>query len=59
MKESIVMNVQEVAEALQVPEPKAYQIIRKINRELEEKGYITVRGKVNREYFYKRVCCNE
>ena len=51
MKESIVMNVQEVAEALQVSEPKAYQIIREINQELEEKGYITVRGKVNRDYF--------
>ena len=31
MKESIVMNVQEVAEALQVSELKAYQIIREIN----------------------------
>ena len=59
MKESIVMNVQEVAEALQVSEPKAYQIIREINQELEEKGYITVRGNVNRDYFYKRVCCND
>ena len=59
MKESIVMNVQEVAEALQVSEPKAYQLIRKINQELEEKEYITGRGKVNRDYFYKRVCCND
>lgn len=44
----------EVQILLGVAETKAYQIIRQLNRELEEKGYITVKGKVSRRYFNER-----
>ena len=33
----------------------AYKIIRKLNQELSDKGFITVTGRVNREYFNERV----
>lgn len=33
---------------------KAYQVIRELNKELEEQGYITIAGKVPKEYFEKR-----
>lgn len=33
----------------------AYKIIRKLNRELEEKGAITVQGKVSRSYLIERM----
>lgn len=33
----------------------AYKIIRKLNQELSDKGFITVTGRVNREYFDERV----
>ena len=32
-----------------------YKIIRKLNRELEEKGAITVQGKVSRSYLIERM----
>lgn len=48
------MRVNEVAEALEVSVPYAYKIIRKLNEELESEGYLTVKGRVNRDYFYER-----
>lgn len=49
-----LMGVKEVQQALGVCEPKAYQIIRELNAELEKKGYLTVRGKVSEKYFQER-----
>lgn len=49
------MRVNEVAEALKVSVPYAYKIIRKLNEELESEGYLTVKGRVNRDYFYERI----
>ena len=49
------MRVNEVAEALEVSVPYAYKIIRKLNEELESEGYLTVKGRVNRDYFYERI----
>ena len=48
------MKVNEVAEELEVSVPYAYKIIRKLNEELEGKGYLTVKGRINRDYFYER-----
>ena len=42
-----------------VSEGKAYEIIRMLNAELKEKGYIVVRGKVNTKYFFKKLIYNE
>lgn len=49
------MRVNEVAEALGVSVPYAYKIIRKLNEELESEGYLTVKGRVNSDYFYERI----
>lgn len=38
---------------------KAYAIIRQLNAELEEKGVMTVQGRVNRKYFLKRFGLDE
>ncbi len=37
-----------------VSESKSYQLIRKMNDELSEKGFLTVRGKVPRAYLEER-----
>jgi len=50
------MNVTQVMEELQVSRAKAYKIIAGLNREMEDSGYITVRGRVNTEYFRERCC---
>lgn len=47
-------TAQELAELLGVSESKAYQYIKQMNAELTQKGFLTVRGKVPREYADKR-----
>ena len=32
------------------------EIMRKLNAELDEQGYITVSGRINRKYFMERTC---
>lgn len=49
------VTVDEVVNVLGVCQSKAYRIIQNLNKELDEKGYITVRGKVSRKYFEERV----
>ena len=48
------IRVDEVAKELEISESHAYKIMRILNRELEAKGYITVAGRVNRQYFNER-----
>ena len=59
MTDKMFMEVQDVTEMLNVSEGKAYEIIRMLNAELKEKGYIVVRGKVNTKYFFKKLIYNE
>ena len=49
------IGAKEVAEILGVSDGKAYSVIRELNKELKERGYITVSGKVSRIFFQERV----
>ena len=55
MEEKKFIRVDEVARVLDISESHAYKIMRKLNRELEEKGFITVAGRINRQYFNERL----
>lgn len=44
----------EVAEDFEVSESKAYMIIKELNEELQQQGYITVAGRVSRKYYLER-----
>ena len=46
---------EEVAQELSVSKPYAYKLIRQLNEELKEKGFITISGRVTRQYFYERL----
>ena len=50
------MRVEEVAKTLDISEAYAYKIIRQLNKELKEKGMITIAGRVSRQYFLERLC---
>lgn len=50
------MRVEEVAQELGISASHAYKIMRRLNRELEEKGIITIAGRLNRQYFMERMC---
>ena len=41
----------EVAKALGISEGKAYEILRELNKQLKDQGYIVVAGRVPRRYF--------
>ncbi len=49
------MDVEDVKEVLEVSDGKAYQIIRMLNQELKEQGYMVVQGKINTKYFLKKL----
>lgn len=49
------IRAEEVAEIMEISVPYAYKIIKQLNEELDAKGYITITGRVNREYFNERV----
>ena len=48
-------TAKEVAEMLGICVSSAYKVIRQLNTELNDKGYITVTGKVSRAYFDEKV----
>lgn len=49
------MRAEEVARELEVSRSYAYRLIRQLNAELREKGYMTIAGRVNRQYFKERL----
>ena len=53
--EKYYLTVDDVATMLNVSRAKAYQIIRILNKQLEEQGKITIRGRANRKYFEKQM----
>ncbi len=55
MASNSFMRVEEVAEELGVSISYAYKVIRRLNDELKEKGFVTIAGRVNRQYFNERV----
>jgi len=50
-----LISATEVAEICQVKQSKAYNIIRQINYEMESKGYVVIKGRVNRDYLFERL----
>ena len=55
MQESLMYTAQEVATMLSISASTAYKIIQRLNAELEQQGKITIRGKINRRYFDKKM----
>lgn len=56
MESTSFMRVDEVAQKLGVSKSYAYKIVRKLNTELKEKGFMTISGRVNKQYFMERTC---
>ena len=48
------IRAEEGAKELDVSKPYAYKLIRQLNEELKSKGFITISGRVNRQYFNER-----
>ena len=52
---NIFANANDVSALLGVSRTKAYQIIRNLNKELANKGFITINGKVLWRYLNERL----
>ena len=50
------LRVDEVAEILGISRSYAYKIVQKLNAELKEQGFITIAGRVNKQYFLEKTC---
>ena len=49
-----MIRAEEVAERLGIPRTSACTVIKELNRELADKGYMTVTGRVSKDYFEQR-----
>ena len=50
------MRVEDVAEVLGVSKSFAYKVMKKLNGELKAQGYVTIAGRVNKQYFMEKLC---
>lgn len=49
-----LLKAEQVAEVLNCAKATAYKIIERLNKELEKDGYITVTGRISKNYLYER-----
>lgn len=50
----MLLNVTQVQDLLSIPQSTAYKIIRDLNAELKEQGYVVLRGRVEEKYLKER-----
>lgn len=51
-------DVFDVCKLMGVGRTTAYRLMKKLNAELEEKGYITIAGRISKQYFHERTYGN-
>ena len=54
MNEKIYYSAAEIAAMLGVSTGKAYKILREMNKDLADRGFLTIAGKIPVEYFKER-----
>ena len=55
MEKKMFVTAEEVANDFEISRAKAYNMIRQMNEELEQRGYLTVAGRVSRKYYLERM----
>ena len=50
------MRVDDVATELGVSKSYAYKVVRRLNTDLKNMGYMTVAGRINKKYFMEKLC---
>ena len=49
-----IMNARDIMDEFEVSRAQAYRIIKLLNEELAEKGYLTITGKVSRKFVLEK-----
>ena len=52
---AVLMTAKEISEELGISKTLAYQIMEKLNKELEAKGFFVIKGKVSRCYLSEQI----
>jgi len=50
----MLIGAAEIAQKLDVSKAFAYKVVRSLNEELKQRGYIVIAGKVSRRFFEER-----
>ena len=56
MASGTFMRVEDVAEELGISKSYAYKIVQKLNAELKAQGFLTISGRINKQYFLEKTC---
>lgn len=54
LTKELFVRAEEVAGALGISKPYAYKLVREMNEELKQKGFLTIPGRVSRRYFEEK-----
>ena len=54
MSKELFVRAEEVAGVLGISKPYAYKLVREMNEELKQKGFLTIPGRVSRRYFEEK-----
>ena len=54
MPDKLFLDANDIVKIMGVAKPTAYALMKRLNRELEAKGYIAICGKVPTRYFFER-----
>ena len=54
MTQKLFVRAEAVANELGISKPYAYKLLREMNEELKQKGFITIPGRVSRRYFEEK-----
>ncbi len=57
--DKLFLDSREVAKLLDVSQQQAYKIIREMNKALGDKGFLTLRGRINKQYFMEQIYKSE
>ena len=55
MNKNLFIKAEEITTELSVSKSYAYKLIRKLNEELKNRGFITISGKVSRQFFEEKI----
>lgn len=56
-EKNIFYTAEDIAKILNISKPTAYRIIKGLNVELREKGFIVISGRVPKKYFEEKFYC--
>ena len=54
LSKELFVRAEEVAGVLGISKPYVYKLVREMNEELKQKGFLTIPGRVSRRYFEEK-----